>query len=87
MAHSPIYPLKGGGDLTGLDRKLYDFITRRFLGSLCADAKGLETYYELLINKEIFYIKGLKITERNYLDVYTFDKWNNKEIKREIKIN
>ena len=81
MAHSPIYPLKGGGDLTGLDRKLYDFITRRFLGSLCADAKGLETYYELLIKKEIFYIKGLKITERNYLDVYTFDKWNNKEIQ------
>lgn len=80
MAHSPIYPLKGGNDLTGTDKLVYNFIIRRFLGSLCDDAKGLETSYELKLDKEIFYIKGLKILERNYLEVYTFDKWNNKEI-------
>ncbi|WUR03316.1 DNA topoisomerase 3 [Vairimorpha necatrix] len=86
MAHSPIYPLKGGNDLSGLDKSIYNFIVRRFLGGLCDDAKGLETYYELIIDKEIFYIKGLKVTERNFLDIYTFDKWNNKEIG-EYEIN
>lgn len=32
------------------------------------------------INEEIFTLKGLKIEERNYLDVYIYEKWFSKEI-------
>ncbi|EQB60172.1 dna topoisomerase iii, partial [Vairimorpha apis BRL 01] len=32
------------------------------------------------IGEEIFYLNGLEIVERNYLDVYVYDKWNNKRI-------
>jgi DNA topoisomerase III len=84
LAHSPIYPLKHGNDLSGIDRSIYEFVARRFLGSLCEDAKGIETYYELMIGRECFYIKGLEITEKNYLNVYTYDKWNNKQINEYI---
>ena len=31
-AHPPIHPLKIGTDLEGYEAKVYDFITRRFLG-------------------------------------------------------
>ncbi|KAF9763260.1 DNA topoisomerase 3 [Nosema granulosis] len=80
MAHSPIYPLKGGQSLSGLERSIYDFISRRFLGGLCEDAKGSETYYEATIGREVFSIKAHKIIQKNYLDVYTYDSWNENEI-------
>lgn len=42
-AHPPIHPTKDGADLVGVEAKLYEFITRRFLACCSDDAKGLET--------------------------------------------
>ncbi|ADM11394.2 DNA topoisomerase III [Encephalitozoon intestinalis ATCC 50506] len=80
MAHSPIYPLKEGTGLSGKDRDIYDFICRRFLGCISKDAKGLETRYELKIGSEMFDLKGIRVVEKNYLEVYYYDKWDDKEV-------
>ncbi|EOB11308.1 DNA topoisomerase 3-alpha [Nosema bombycis CQ1] len=80
MAHSPIYPLKGGSSLSGLERSIFDFISRRFLGGLCDDAKGLEKTYEATVGREVFIIKSHKILHKNYLNVYTYDTWAEKEV-------
>lgn len=87
QAHSPIYPLKDGSDLQGDERKIFEFISRRFLGCVSENAKGFETEYTMRMTSSIdsahyeeFKCKGLNITERNYLDVYIYDKWESKEI-------
>ncbi|KAG5859919.1 topoisomerase IA [Encephalitozoon hellem] len=80
MAHLPIYPLKEGTGLSGGDRDIYDFICRRFLGCISKDAKGLETRYELKIGMEVFDLNGIRVVERNYLEVYYYDKWDDREV-------
>lgn len=80
MAHSPIYPLRCGNGLTGDDRNVYDFVCRRFLGCLSKDARGMEVWYRLRVKDEIFGLKGIKVLERNYLEVYHYDKWDDKEV-------
>ncbi|KMV66311.1 topoisomerase IA [Encephalitozoon cuniculi EcunIII-L] len=80
MAHLPIYPLKEGSGLSGSDRDIYDFVSRRFLGCIAKDAKGLETRYELKIGLEMFDLSGIRVIERNYLEVYYYDKWDDKEV-------
>lgn len=87
QAHSPIYPLKDGSSLTGDERKVFEFVARRFLGCISGNAKGVETEYTMEISStcdpthtETFSCKGLNITERNYLDVYIYDKWESTEI-------
>jgi len=87
QAHSPIYPLKSGSGLVGDERKIYEFVARRFLGSVSENAKGIEIEYVMRMKMkrlehkyEEFTCKGLTITERNYLDVYIYDKWESNEI-------
>ncbi|KAM0687465.1 Karyopherin transporter [Conglomerata obtusa] len=80
MAHSPIYPLKDGSGLEGNDRKIFDFIARRFLGCISKNAIGEENKITAQIAKENFVLTGLKIKEKNYLEIYTFDKWTDKKI-------
>ncbi|KAH9411589.1 DNA topoisomerase [Ordospora pajunii] len=80
MAHLPIYPLRDGEGLNGRDREVYEFVCRRFLGCLCDDAKGLETCYEMKVGDEVFEMKGMQIVEKNYLEVYYYDKWDEKEV-------
>lgn len=87
QAHSPIYPLKDGSELQGDERKVFEFISRRFLGCISENAKGIETEYTMSIfftndpsRYETFKCKGLNVTERNYLDVYIYDKWETSEV-------
>lgn len=79
-AHPPIHPTAHAGNLTGDDKRVYDFITRRFLASCSKDAEGSETTVEVEYGGEEFYATGLIVLQRNYLDVYPYDKWNGKEI-------
>ena len=82
-AHPPIYPCKplgGGAGLAGDDLRLYEFVTRHFLACCSRDAIGEETYVEVEIAGERFHANGLMIVARNYLEVYPYDKWNNKSI-------
>lgn len=44
------------------------------------DAEGFETIVEIDIAGEKFSANGLQIVARNYLEVYTYEKWNSKEI-------
>lgn len=44
------------------------------------DAVGSETIVNAEIGKEEFTATGLVILERNYLDVYVYDRWSGKEI-------
>lgn len=88
QAHSPIYPLKEGGSLERDERKVYEFIARRFLGCVSENARGVETEYTMSVahsngggcRAEEFRCRGLTVTERNYLDVYIYDKWETTSI-------
>lgn len=55
---------------------MYEFVVRRFLASCSTNAKGLQTTVEVELADEVFSATGLTITERNYLDVYKYDKWS-----------
>ncbi|KAJ1563316.1 DNA topoisomerase, partial [Cladochytrium tenue] len=75
MAHPPIHPTKANDSLEGDDYRVFEFITRRFLACCSQNALGQETTVEVEIAGEFFSASGLVIIERNYLDVYPYDKW------------
>jgi len=81
-AHPPIHPTKRGDGLTGMEAKLYELITRHFLACVSRDAIGNETNILMNMNGEEFTTSGLIILELNYLEVYTYYKWNAKEIPK-----
>lgn len=74
-AHPPIHPTKYAGNLVGEEKKVYEYVTRRFLASCSKHAVGKQTTVELNIAQEIFNASGIIVVERNYLEVYTYDKW------------
>ncbi|KAF7727733.1 DNA topoisomerase [Apophysomyces ossiformis] len=77
-AHPPIHPTGYDATLQGNHRSLYEFIVRRFLGCCWKNAIGYETSVDVKIAEEEFDAKGLVIVKRNYLEVYTYDKWEGK---------
>ncbi|KAL0074035.1 DNA topoisomerase [Phycomyces blakesleeanus] len=81
-AHPPIHPTAYTNTLSGDHKKVYEFIVRRFLGCCWRDAQGSETNITVSIETEEFGAKGLMILERNYLDVYTYDKWSGNILAR-----
>lgn len=86
-AHPPIHPTKlPDSDLSGNEARLYEFITRHFLACCHKDALGHETIVQINISDEKFTANGLVILERNYLDVYPYDKWSGKEIHNYQKV-
>ncbi|KAF9412994.1 DNA topoisomerase [Podila epigama] len=75
QAHPPIHPVTHTSALEGNEKKVYEFVVRRFLACCADDAKGDQTNIEAQIKEETFSTTGLVIKERNYLDVYPYDKW------------
>lgn len=75
-AHPPIHPTAHVANLGGDDKKVYDYIARRFLACCSQDAQGKQTTVEVECGGEEFEATGLIVLARNYLDVYPFDKWN-----------
>lgn len=76
-AHPPIYPVKWV-NLNALrpdQKKVYEFIVRRFLACCSDDAKGSQTKVELTWGTEKFHASGLVVLERNFLDIYTYTDW------------
>ncbi|CAG2100204.1 unnamed protein product [Medioppia subpectinata] len=82
QAHPPIHPTKYAPNLSGDDKRIYELIVRHFLASLDKDAVGYETTIDICINEEFFSLSGLRIEEKNYLEIYIYDKWTDKEIPR-----
>lgn len=61
------------------ERKVYEFVVRRFLACCSDDAKGETTTIELQYGDEIFFTTGLIVRERNYLEVYPYEKWESSQ--------
>jgi len=57
-AHPPIHTTAHAGNLTGNDKRVYEFITRRFLACCSKDAEGHETNVEVVVNGEEFSATG-----------------------------
>lgn len=67
-------------DLQGNEGRVYELVCRHFLACVSKDALGSETIVNIEIAGEKFNATGLVILERNYLDVYIYDKWSAKQI-------
>ncbi|KAI1795621.1 DNA topoisomerase [Ganoderma leucocontextum] len=79
-AHPPIHPTAHAGNLAGDEKRVYEYIARRFLASCSKDALGWQTTVDVKYGEEEFYATGLTIRERNYLEVFPYDKWSDKEL-------
>ena len=81
QAHPPIHPVNfvASGSLSIDERRVYEFVVRRFLACCSEDAKGESTTVEIEYGNEIFFANGLLVLERNYLDVYPYEKWNSSQ--------
>ena len=58
---------------------MYEFVVRRFLACCSEDAKGESTTVEIEYGDETFFTNGLIVLERNYLDVYPYEKWTSSQ--------
>lgn len=58
-AHPPIHPTAHAGNLAGDEKKVYEYITRRFLACCSKDALGWETTVEVLYGDEEFSATGM----------------------------
>ncbi|KAJ2140759.1 DNA topoisomerase 3-alpha [Coemansia sp. RSA 564] len=74
-AHPPIHPVAAAPNLNGDPKRVYEFITQRFLACCSDNAKGHATEVEVQVARERFHTKGLMIIARNYLDIYPYDRW------------
>ncbi|OCK90394.1 prokaryotic type I DNA topoisomerase [Cenococcum geophilum 1.58] len=81
QAHPPIHPVNYavGAQLNGEERRVYEFVVRRFLACCSEDAKGEATDIGISYGGEIFCAHGLIVLARNYLDVYPYDRWDSSQ--------
>jgi DNA topoisomerase-3 len=78
-AHPPIHPVAWvePQKLNDAERRIYEFVVRRFLACCSDDAKGQATTVEMAYGEEeSFSAHGVVVLARNYLDVYPYDKWS-----------
>ncbi|KAK4634893.1 DNA topoisomerase 3 [Fulvia fulva] len=76
-AHPPIHPVNfvAPTALNQQEQRVYEFVVRRFLACCSADARGSKTEVSISYGSETFNASGLTVLQRNYLDVYPYDKW------------
>jgi len=63
-AHPPIHPTAHAGNLAGDEKKVYEFVTRRFLACCSNDAEGWETTVDVTCGGEFFFVTGEPICDR-----------------------
>lgn len=80
-AHPPIHPVNyvAPNALNDSERRVYEFVVRRFLACCSEDAVGEATDIDIDYGSEIFSAHGLTVIARNYLDVYPYDKWESSQ--------
>lgn len=80
-AHPPIHPVNyvNPNQLNDNEKRVYEFVVRRFLACCSEDAVGEATDVEIDYGGEIFHVHGLTVIARNYLDVYPYDKWESSQ--------
>lgn len=80
-AHPPIHPVNSIPDsLTTDEKKVYEFVTRHFLACCGKDAQGLQTKVVIDWDDEKFNTSGVVVTQRNFLDVYPYIKWETNQL-------
>ena len=80
-AHPPIHPLKGSCQTNDQkEQDLYELISRHFLACCSQDALGSETKVHIVIANEEFTCSGLMVEQKNYLEIWKYDKWSDKSI-------
>ncbi|KAK5577233.1 hypothetical protein RB653_002173 [Dictyostelium firmibasis] len=79
-SHPPIHPTSAATGLTGNSKKIYDFITRRFLACCSEESVFANTTVTIDIEGEGFSETGTMVLKLGYLEVYPFDKRNDKLI-------
>lgn len=57
-AHPPIHPTAYAGNLAGNEKKVYEYVTRRFLASCSKDAEGFQTTITVDVSGEEFTANG-----------------------------
>ena len=80
-AHPPIHPVAyvAPDKLNADEKRVYEFVVRRFLACCSKDARGETTTVKLQYGEEGFHTTGLVVLERNYLEVYVYDKWTSSQ--------
>ncbi len=80
-AHPPIHPVNFVAlqTLSADEQKVYEFVVRRFLACCSQDARGSKTDIGIQYGPEMFNASGLTVLERNYLNVYPYDKWTSSQ--------
>lgn len=82
-AHPPIHPVvyvTPNALATSDERRVYEFVVRRFLACCSEDAIGETTTVNLQYGDEGFHTSGLVVLQRNYLDVYVYDRWESSQM-------
>ncbi|KAG5519345.1 hypothetical protein PMAC_001970 [Pneumocystis sp. 'macacae'] len=77
-AHPPIHPttyVKKNSLKSADEYKVYSFIVRHFLASCSQNAQGEQTTIIVQWGNEFFSASGLVVLEKNYLDIYLYEKW------------
>lgn len=87
--HPPITPMKAASrnELDGDAWKLYDYITRHFIGTLAKDCRYLSTTIKIVINGEVFYITGKSLIDPGYTSVMTWHAFGRNETVPELSEN
>jgi DNA topoisomerase-3 len=82
-AHPPIHPIKcaePGSFSCPKEQKVYELVVRHFLACCSMDAVGSQKNVTIDMNGELFTATGKQVVERNYLEVYPYEKWYNSTI-------
>ena len=81
QAHPPIHPVNhvASATLSPDEKRIYEFVVRRFLACCSEDAKGQATDIDIRWGHESFHAHGLRVLERNYLNIYVYDKWESSQ--------
>ena len=89
QAHPPIHPVNyvASHSLAGEECRVYEFVVRRFLACCSEDATGESTTVEIQYGDETFSATGLIVLERNYLDVYPYEKWTSSQPLPKFNLN
>jgi len=69
-AHPAIYPTGEFKEMNEMEKKLYDLVVKRFIACFCAPAIVENKKVTVDVNGLLFYARGLRIVEKNWMNVY-----------------
>lgn len=89
QAHPPIHPVNHASrqQLNDDEKRVYEFVIRRFLACCSEDAVGSTSTVEITYGGELFAATGLLVLERNYLEIYVYDKWTSSQQLPKFELN